>query len=42
MTFWREKLQDGSYYMSAAGSGQAFGRNNAFLKTFQHYKHNKD
>ena len=26
MTFWREKLQDGNYYMSAAGSGQALGK----------------
>lgn len=42
VTFWREKLQDGTYYMSKPGDTQSFGKNNEFLKTFKHYKHYKD
>lgn len=41
-TFWREKATDGTFYMSKAGGNQAFGKNNQFLRTFQHYKHYKD
>ena len=42
ITFWREKLEDKNYYMSKSGGTQPFGKNNQFLKTFQHYKHYKD
>jgi hypothetical protein len=40
-TFWREKMQEGTFYMSKQGA-QPFAKNNEFLKTFQHYKHYKD
>lgn len=42
VTFWREKLNDGTFYMSKNASKQAFSKNNEFLRTFQHYKHHKD
>lgn len=40
-TFWREKIDEKTFYMSKPGS-QPFAKNNEFLKTFQHYKHYKD
>lgn len=42
ITFWREKLQDGTYYMSRTGPNQPFAKNNDFLKSFKHYKHYHD
>jgi len=42
VTFWREKLEEGSIYMSKSSNQQPFAKNNEFLKTFQHYKHYKD
>lgn len=45
ITFWREKLTDGNFYMSktnAVNTGSEFNKNNDFLKTFKHYKHYKD
>lgn len=42
VTFWREKLEDGTFYHSKAGGNQPFAKNNEFLKTFQHYKHYRD
>jgi hypothetical protein len=41
VTYWREKLQDGAFYMSKTGS-QPFAKNNDFLKSFKHYKHYQD
>ena len=42
VTFWREKAEDGTFYMSKPVKSQAFGKNNEFLKTFKHYKHYND
>jgi hypothetical protein len=41
ITFWKEKIQDGTFYMSNPMRSQ-FGKNNEFLKTFKSYKHNHD
>lgn len=44
ITFWREKVNDGNYYMSRQTGTQntEFYKNNEFLKTFKDYKHYKD
>ena len=42
ITFWREKLQDGTFYHSKPSGTQPFAKNNDFLKTFKHYKHYHD
>jgi hypothetical protein len=42
ITFYTEKLKDGTFYMSAAdGDTNPFGKNNKFLKTFHQYTHTK-
>lgn len=42
ITFWKQKMQEGTFYMSNPGKQQGFGKNNEFLKTFKHYKHYRD
>lgn len=42
ITFWKQKMQEGTFYMSNPGKTQTFGKNNEFLKTFKHYKHYHD
>lgn len=42
ITFWREKLEDGTFYHSKSSGTQPFAKNNDFLKTFKHYKHYHD
>jgi len=42
ITFWREKLEDGTFYHSKSSGKQPFAKNNDFLKTFKHYKHYHD
>lgn len=39
ITFYTEKMQDGTYYASKANNDQnAFNRNNEFVSTFSNYK----
>lgn len=44
ITFWKEKVADGNFYMSKAGNTQeaAFNKNNEFLKSYTNYRHDKD
>jgi hypothetical protein len=43
ITFWREKLDDGNFYLSkpTGTANTQFYKNNEFLKTFKDYKHYK-
>lgn len=40
ITFYTEKLNDGTFYKTEGSAQNPFGKNTGFVKTFSHYKHN--